>query len=447
VTRRTPRKIDPVETAIELALQPGRFIPYAASSSFVDGLEEIETRIGRLVGAFPAPAVALYETFIAGCYEKAEEIDDSGGNFGMFVESLFQGWVRARQAAGADPDETARRLIAWMEDDPYGFCHEMERDLAKALDRTGLAAFRHRVHERFEHLAAAIEQQRSSGLDSAFRRWAELLRTVLATQRDGEAYVELCDQTELTPEDCLALAKMLQARRKCADALMWVERGLELHARRPSSLGGYELTTTKRELLKKLGRGDDALQSAWAGFEKDPGKFTYDELMRFVPKTDRATWHAKAMELAASADLESVLELWLKAKEIDRLVARLRIAGDAEIEGVSHYTTEPVAARLARTHPDMAANVFRALGMRILESKKSKYYGAALSNFERAESCYRKAGLAAKWLELVEVVRSNHHRKVGFMTSFEELVAGSGPGSKPSFLDRAKTRWSKQPLE
>jgi hypothetical protein len=33
-------------------------------------------------------AVTLYELFLAGCYEKAEELDDSSGGFGMFVEGL-----------------------------------------------------------------------------------------------------------------------------------------------------------------------------------------------------------------------------------------------------------------------------------------------------------------------------------------------------------------------
>ena len=89
----------------------------------------------------PARAVALYETFLAGSYEKTDELDDSSGNFGMFVDGLFRGWVQARQAAGADPDETARRLLAWMDSDTYGFCYQLERDLVKALDKRGLAAF------------------------------------------------------------------------------------------------------------------------------------------------------------------------------------------------------------------------------------------------------------------------------------------------------------------
>jgi hypothetical protein len=112
------------------------------------------------------------------------------------------------------------------------------------------------------------------------------------------------------------------------------------------------------------------------------------------------------MEGAGSADLGSLVELLLETKEIDRLVERLRQAKDAELEGLSHYTTQPVAKRLARSHPDVVAKVFRALGMRIAE------------------------------------VRSAHRRKAGFMADFERLVAGQGPSGEPSFLERAKSRWS-----
>jgi len=38
--------------------------------------------------------------------------------------------------------------------------------------------------------------------------------------------------------------------------------------------------------------------------------------------------------------------------------------------------------------------------------------------------------------------RQAHHRKAGFMASFERLAAGYGPSDAPSFLDRARNRWS-----
>src|SRR2546423_1706477 len=103
-----------LEQAIEQVLQPGQFIHYNAGWSFVSGLETVVAQIDALIAhGEAARAVTVYELFIAGCYEKAEELDDSSGGFGMFVEGLFGGWLRAREAAGANPDETATALLHW----------------------------------------------------------------------------------------------------------------------------------------------------------------------------------------------------------------------------------------------------------------------------------------------------------------------------------------------
>lgn len=446
MSTRDRRRGDRTEQAIEAALQPGRFISYGAVSSFLDGLEEVAAHIAALVRPSPSRAVTLYETFIAGCYEKAEELDDSSGSFGSFVESLFCGWAKARRAAGGDPHDTACQLLVWMDDDPYGFCYRLERELVKALDKPGLVAFERRVRDRFEGKEAPRQEgQRTRDPAFARLRWGEALRTILAARRDVDAYVKLCEETELTPEDTLAVARMLQARRKPADALAWVERGLTLATRTRASLADHELGRLRRELLRKLGRGDAALESAWAEFEEHPNKYTYEELMRYVPEADRTVWHAKAMDAAAEADLHSQIELWRETGERDRLVERLRRASDEELEGTSHYATEPAAKTLAETHPDVAAKVYRALGMRILKEKKSKYYGAALFHLEETRRCYERAGLRTEWDEVVRAVRADHRRKVGFMAGFEELVAGVGPSAKPSFLERAKARWARSP--
>ena len=112
----------------------------AGASPSWDDLEEVEDDIAALVSEAPGRAVGLQEAFLAGCYEKANEVDDSSGSFGMFVGTLFCGWIRARQAAGAASEETAARLLARMDEDPFGFCFELEKDLAGALDGPGRAA-------------------------------------------------------------------------------------------------------------------------------------------------------------------------------------------------------------------------------------------------------------------------------------------------------------------
>ena len=68
-------KIDPIEREIERALHPGAFIRDGECFSFVSGLEEVAATVDRLIATDPARAVELYETFLAGCHAKADELE------------------------------------------------------------------------------------------------------------------------------------------------------------------------------------------------------------------------------------------------------------------------------------------------------------------------------------------------------------------------------------
>jgi len=446
---RKPRrgKADALEVDIELALNPGAFIPDRACFSFVSDLDGVAAKIAKLTRTGPTRAMALYETFLAGCHEKAEELDDSSGSFGQFAGELFCGWIEARQAAGSDPDETATRLLAWMDDDPHCFCYHLEKDAAKAFDKPGLAAFEKQSRARFDAAARAEPAPDGSFRDRpeyVRRRWGEVLRTLYLAQKNVAAYIALAEETGLTARDCHAVATLLASRRRPEEALPWVDRGIDLDRKTPhGSMAAHDLARLKRELLTRLGRGDEALEAVWAEYRKHPSKYTYGDLMKFVPKARRAAWHQKAIDAATGTDLHALIDLLLETKEIERLAELVRRARDEALEQVSHYATEPVAQTLEKPHPGPAARLWRAQGMRIVNAKKSKYYAAALSNFERAMRCYEKAGLTAEWKKTVSRVRAEHHRKTGFMSGFEDLVAGSGPSDRPSFLERAKARWGK----
>lgn len=447
IRRKPAGRPDPFERDIELALRPGVFIPDRACFSFVSDLEDVAGKLAGLDAGRPTRSVTLYETFLAACYEKASEVDDSSGSFGQFVEGLFCGWIRARQKAGADPDDTARRLLAWMDDDPNGFCHEIEKNAAKAFDKVGLAAFERRVRARFE-AAAAPDATTECNPEYARRRWGVTLRTIYAAQRNVDSYVALAEETGLTAQDCHDVANLLVSRRKPEEALSWAERGIDIAGKAlHASACDYELVRLKRRLLDKLGRTGEALEDAWAEYRKHPSKYAYDELMQFVPKAERATWHRKAIEAAEGADLSSLIGLLLDTGEMDRLADLVRGNADDVLEQVSHYASEPAAVRLEKGYPDAAARLWRAQGMRIVQAKKSKYYDAALGNFESAWRCYQRAGLAAEWEKTVSRIRAEHHRKYGFMSGFEKLAAGFGPSDEPSFLERARTRWNRNKVD
>jgi hypothetical protein len=161
-------------------------------------------------------------------------------------------------------------------------------------------------------------------------------------------------------------------------------------------------------------------------------------LVRFVPTVDRAEWHARAKDTAAHRDPGRVLALGVEADEVERLAGRIRTMSDSELQSLSHFTTEPAAACLEPAHPDLAARVHHALGMRSVDAGKSRYYDAALSHFDAAKRCYEQAGRGGDWEALVRTVREKHRRKSGFMPGFERIVSGK---RVPSFVDSARARW------
>lgn len=439
------KKLDTLERSIERALLPDQFIRYQYASEFVAGLERVKSQIDALVASGePDRAANLYESLIAGCYEKAEEIDDSDGYLGDFAESVFCAWIKARQAAKAEPEETARRIWEWMKKDDYGFCNKLEGAASQAFNRKGLKAFERIVREEHDiEIAVRMGKASSDGAPYYPPHTSAILKTIHQAQGNIKAYMELCGHTGLSPVDCLSIAGIHEKGRRLSEALEWIERGIDLEGREPySRMPSLGFAILRRRLLQRLGRENEALESAWADFAAAPSVFAYDELFKYVLKTDRKEWHAKAIEAAAKARPSDFVAICTRTKEWDRLANFMLTFSNMELENISHYVSEPAAKSLAKTHPAAAATLFRALCMRILKAGKSKYYTAALDNLRKAKECYQKAGLAAQWDALVAEIRRDHRRKRDFLCGFDRLAAGKSETPPPSFLERARRRWS-----
>src|SRR5664279_181487 len=134
------------------------------------------------------------------------------------------------------------------------------------------------------------------------------------------------------------------------------------------------------------------------------------------------------------------MELLVETRETERLAELVHFTTDAVLENISHDATEPAAMKLEKPHPELAARLWRAQAMRIVDAGKSKYYEAAAANLERARRCYLRAGLVAEWEDAVRQIRVDHYRKFAFMAAFESVAGGAGHKAPPSFLERAKDR-------
>ena len=440
------KKIEPWVDAIEQALDLGRFISYNQSWDFVHDLEEVKGKIDALVEQGEAQnAVGLYEIFISGCYEKAEEIDDSGGNLGMFAQSLFISWLKARQKAKYRADETVKYLLNWIKNDNYGFCYKIEKDVAQNLNKEGFLLFRKHFQDQFDAAFAPFKDQDPkyiSDYPSEVYRAVDVLKEIYIAKKDVKSYLVFCEAIIASPKDCENIAKLYRAKGRFSDALAWIEKGLALENQRQwGNHSTYGLDDMKRELLGKLGRKEEALESAWSDFQKHPGVYRYTELMKYIPKKDSRQWHQKAMQQAKKGELSDFIELCVKTKELEMLSGRIDLAKHEELERIGHYVTENAAKALAKRHIPAAAKIYRALGMRIIKSGKSKYYQYALEHFREARKLYEKSGQNRKWSAIVGNVRKNHSRKYSFIGDFEDIVSDKKPKTPDSFESKAKKRW------
>lgn len=429
-----------MEAAIEHALQSGIFVRYGSVGKFVRGLQAVADRLSQLVGdGHPRLAADLYQTFIAACHEKAEELDDSGGDFGRFVQELFVGWLRARQTANADRGATVRHLAAWMDEDPQGFCWEIEREITKVMDRPHLAALVSLARERLEQ--APADDTGSAGFPR--RRWTEVLKHSLAAQGDARAYLELCEASRLRPDDCHVLAEIHDGKGELEAALAWVRRGLALARRDPLGSGVvYDLEHRQLSLLRRLGRGDEATTVAWTEFQARPSRFSHETLMENIPPGERAAWHERAMMAAEGGEAGATIELLVETGEGLRLARRVEGLSDGELESLSHYVLEPAARALRGSHPALAARLHRALALRILTARSSRHYPIALRHLQRVRELCKTSGQENAWNELLRELRQAHRRKSSLVPGLERLAAGlPARERRPSLIERAKRRW------
>jgi hypothetical protein len=94
----------------------------------------------------------------------------------------------------------------------------------------------------------------------------------------------------------------------------------------------------------------------------------------------------------------------------------------------------------------LAARLWRAQALRIVNAGKSKYFEAAIDNLERARDCFRRAGRDAEWEQTSRDIGGAHSRKHAFMREFA-LVVKDKPVMRSSFLKVAMVKWQNRSAE
>jgi tetratricopeptide (TPR) repeat protein len=209
-----------------------------------------------------------------------------------------------------------------MKNDNYGFCHRIEQEVVKVLDQEGKRLFISHLHGLLEKAmprATSTPAKAIFDYENGVRLPAMALKEIYESLGDVPAYALMCGTLGLSPRDCERLAEMEKSRKRWAKALEWVEKGIALKPTRNwHNEDSSSLACLKPEILRKLGRKQDALASAWADFQEDPNDLSYAELMRYVPRGEKSAWHERAMAGTDKAGLGDFLALCVKAQEWQR---------------------------------------------------------------------------------------------------------------------------------
>ena len=175
------------------------------------------------------------------------------------------------------------------------------------------------------------------------------MKDIYVAKKDVKAYLALCEKVGTTPKDCEHIASLQKTKRHYEDALTWAEKGLKLEKEREwGNESGYQLTGIRQELLNKLGRKEDALESAWTEFIKYPSEDSYDQLRKYIPEEDFQHWHEKAIYEAKNGSLSAFIEICTAAKEWEILSEHILDVGHDKLEKIGHYTTEKAAKGLSK---------------------------------------------------------------------------------------------------
>lgn len=419
---------DPLIQKINCALDFESFISYSQAWDFICDLEDVKKKIDELSTNNPARAAYLYEVLLAGCYEKADDIDDSDGDLGMFFEDIFSEWVKARQNAGDAPKKIVNDILKWIEHDDYGFCYEIEKKVAVILKKGPLKIFKQHFMDRFEEAYKPFEKVPPKYIfDYPRDVWnnANVLKDIFIEKKDVKSYLDLCQRIVVSPKDCEMIAELYISKKKYDAALEMIEKGIEVTSKRDwRNQSSHSLTDLKKIVLSKSNRKEDALSIAWSEFKESPTEYGYEDVMKYVPKKDKKLWHEKTMTEAGKACISGFIDICVKTKEWDVLAKRVLKANDKDLADLSHFTTTPAAKGLENRNRLASAKLYCNLGLRIVDSKKSKYYRNALEHFKKARDLYVKEKKESMWEQIVEKVNEYHSRKYSFINDFNDLAEG-----------------------
>lgn len=373
---------------------------------------------GRAVDALPLLDYALERGFIAW-----EQVDDSGGEVGEFIEMLARAHCRAATLAQPDGPDLANQLNRLKTTSPVD-CFPLANYI-DALGEEGLARYRWLLQcewRKVPQREPGYKRHYSSSEPSYFGI-TDRMRELARLDGDVEALIAIESRDLSSPGCFLAVARILNEASRHDEALAWVERGDRSF---PDEVDRH-IAEYLIEAYANAARHDDALHVAWRDFAFRPDLKKYQKLKTCAERTMAwPQWREKALaELAADPkpddgtlrsrfdarrrDTETLLDVHLWEGSIGAALA------EARAYGCSLDRMATLAQACEKDHLDDAVRFYKKLAANCIEGRKKHSYAAAASYIRKIGHLLAAAKRRREFETYLAEVKREHGAKRNFM--------------------------------
>lgn len=409
--------------AIDLAVDPGDFVPYQEAYDWSRTVDETIDAVERLLDDGHAGAVIeLSEYALGALAELGGLVDDSDGHVGVLQDRLERLHLAACERGDPDPAALAERLLRWqLEGDSDAFYGAAET-YADVLGKVGLARYAELARAEWEQVPTLGP---GDGRDYGRRfRITHVMEGLAGASGDVDQLVDVLRRDLSLPYGFLRIAETYREAGRDEEAIEWAERGIAAFPERPDS----RLQTFLAEAYAARGREAEALEIAWDHYCDRPRLGSYRQLKPYAERVGE--WphrRERALGLLRKRAREARQEAHRRGygrfgADHSELVQILLWEGDveaawreAEEGGCDEALWLELAERRKGTHPEDALGIYRERIEPTIARKTKRDYEEAIGLIEEVGALLRRLGREDELPRLVGEIRAAHARKRNLM--------------------------------
>ena len=410
--------------AIDEAFATGGFVPYREAYAYAEGIGVVVDSLRELLrDGHAEPVITLTEHALTAAEVALGSVDDSDGHLGGIAEELKELHLKACTRARPDPVQLAGRLFEWeLHGGDLDVFYGAATTYAKVLGKKGLAAYRKLAEVAWERLPALAPGDDHS-YDGERHRVTHMMESLAEASGGADAVVEVLAKDLSYPYAFVRISERLSAAGHFAEALGWVERGLDSFGVTADS----RLVAAASEGYQRAGMGGRAVELNWQVFDARPDPASYRLLAAQATKAGTwQTWRTRALERlraklaerSRAAGQRGPVSLWGPRVDASDLVEVFLFEHDLEQAwaeansgGCSSELWLELARKREREHPTDAIPIFEEEVERLIVAKRNDAYQEAVELMAHIGKLMRAAAQPEAFQPYAAGVRARHKAK------------------------------------